>query len=56
VAGLDEAVARTFELSVRSTTSSDLGDVDLTLEDVLDEMEALRQGLDEAHGAAPAEG
>lgn len=56
VAGLDEAVARTFELSVRSTTSSDLGDVDLTLEDVLDEMEALRQGLDDAHGAAPAEG
>jgi DNA-binding SARP family transcriptional activator len=52
VAGLGEAVARTFELSARSTASSDLGDVDMTLEDVVEEMEALRLGLDDAGGRA----
>ncbi len=50
VAGLGEAVARTFELSARGPAASDLGDVDTTLEDVLEEMEALRLGLDDADG------
>ena len=46
-ASLAEAVARSFELAVRSDAQSDLGDVHEDLDDVIEEMEALRQGLDD---------
>jgi hypothetical protein len=57
-ARLDEAVARTLELSVDADDPNDLGGVNTTVESVLEEMEALRLALDEADGgrgsAAPA--
>jgi hypothetical protein len=57
-ARLDEAVARTLELSVDADDPEDLGGVNTTVESVLEEMEALRLALDEADGgrgsAAPA--
>jgi hypothetical protein len=55
-ARLDEAVARTLELSVDADDPSDLGGLNTTVESVLEEMEALRLALDEADGgsASPA--
>jgi len=52
-ARLDEAVARSLELSVDADHPSDLGalgGVTTDVEDVLEEMEALRLALDEADG------
>ena len=49
-ARLDEAVARTLELSVDADDPEDLGGVNTTVESVLEEMEALRLALDEADG------
>jgi hypothetical protein len=49
-ARLDEAVARTLELSVDADDPSDLGGLNTTVESVLEEMEALRLALDEADG------
>jgi hypothetical protein len=49
-ARLDEAVARTLELSVDADDPEDLGGLNTTVESVLEEMEALRLALDEADG------
>jgi hypothetical protein len=49
-ARLDEAVARSLELSVRTDDPDQLGGVNTTVEEVLEEMEALRLALDEADG------
>ena len=49
-ARLDEAVARTLELSVDADDPKELGGVNTTVESVLEEMEALRLALDEADG------
>lgn len=51
-ARLDEAVARSLELSVRTDDPAQLGGVNTTVEEVLEEMEALRLALDEADGGA----
>ncbi len=48
-ARLDEAVARSLELSV-GADPSELGGVNTTVDEVLEEMEALRLALDEADG------
>jgi len=47
-ARLDEAVARSLELSVRTDDPDQLGGVNSTVDEVLEEMEALRLALDEA--------
>jgi hypothetical protein len=49
-ARLDEAVARSLELSVRTEDPDQLGGVTTTVDEVLEEMEALRLALDEADG------
>jgi len=49
-ARLDEAVARSLELSVRPDDAGSLGGVTNTVDEVLEEMEALRLALDEADG------
>lgn len=53
-ARMDEAVARTLELSVHSDAESaaDLEGLGADVESMVTEMEALRQALDEASGAA----
>ncbi len=53
-ARLDEAVARSLELSVRTDDPSQLGGVTTTVDEVLEEMEALRLALDEADGGSPS--
>ena len=55
-ARLDEAVARTLELSVDADDPEDLLGLNDTVESVVEEMEALRLALDEADGgsASPA--
>jgi len=53
-ARLDEAVARSLELSVRTDDPDQLGSVNTTVDEVLEEMEALRLALDEADGGAPS--
>jgi len=53
-ARLDEAVARSLELSVRTDDPGQLGGVTSTVDEVLEEMEALRLALDEADGGAPS--
>jgi hypothetical protein len=52
-ARLDEAVARSLELSVSADEPGDLGGLDSTVGEILEEMEALRLGLEEAGGADP---
>ena len=52
-ARLDEAVARSLELSVRTDDPDQLGGVNSTVDEVLEEMEALRLALDEADGDTP---
>jgi len=49
-AQLDEAVARAVELSVRSTDTGDLGVLSADVEHLVDDLEALRQGMEEAGG------
>jgi hypothetical protein len=49
-ARLDEAVARSLELSVRSGDVAELGGVDTDVGEVIEEMEALRLALDETDG------
>jgi hypothetical protein len=51
-ARLDEAVARSVELSVQGQDPAQLGGLGTDIDNVVTEMEALRQALDEA-GAAP---
>ena len=53
-AHLGEAVARSFELAVRSDGVGDLGDMSEDLDDVLEEMEAVRQALDDTDLAGQA--
>jgi hypothetical protein len=53
-ARLDEAVARAIELSVRATDVTDLGGLGDDVESLVGDMEALRQGLEEAGGAEQA--
>ncbi len=49
-ARLDEAVARSLELSVTADDPGDLGGLDSSVGEILEEMEALRLGLEEAEG------
>jgi hypothetical protein len=50
-AQMDEAVARTLELSVQADTEADLTGLGEDVDTLVDDMEALRQALDEAGGA-----
>ena len=52
-ARMDEAVARTLELSTQSGTGVSVGALGADVDDLVTEMEALRQALDETHGTAP---
>jgi hypothetical protein len=52
-ARLDEAVARALELSTQSVTDASVGDLGTAVDNLVTEMEALRQALDETHGTAP---
>jgi hypothetical protein len=51
-ARMDEAVARALELSTQSVTSASLGTLGTDVDNLVTEMEALRQALDETHGLA----
>lgn len=51
-AQLDEAVARAIELSVSSPGADELGSVTQEVDNIVMELEALRQGLEEAGGAS----
>ena len=51
-AQLDEAVARSVEISVSASDVSELGAVTHDVDSVVGELEALRQGLEEASGVA----
>jgi len=55
-ARLDEAAARTIELSVQSGDVSALGGLDDDVDQMVDEMEALRQAIEETGGPSPAAG
>src|SRR3546814_17865513 len=55
-ARLDEAAARTIELSVRASDVSDLGGLGRDADDMVDEMEALRQAIEETSGGTPKPG
>ena len=52
-ARMDEAVARALELSTQSVTRASVGTLGTDVDNLVTEMEALRQALDETHGAAP---
>ena len=52
-ARLDEAAARTIELSVQAHDVSDLGGLGRDVDDMVDEMEALRQAIEETGGGSP---
>lgn len=52
-ARMDEAVARALELSTQSVTSASVGTLSTDVDNLVTEMEALRQALDETHGSAP---
>lgn len=52
-AGMDEAVARALELSTQSVASTSLGTLSNDVDNLVNEMEALRQAMDETHGTAP---
>ena len=53
-ARLDEAAARTIELSVQSGDVSALGGLGDDVDQMVDEMEALRQAIEETGGPSPA--
>ena len=55
-ARLDEAVARAVELSITAEDVGELGGLGGDVDDVVTEMETLRQSLEEAGGAARAAG
>lgn len=57
-ARLDEAAARTIELSVQASSASELGGLGADVDDMVDEMEALRQAIEETEGGpgTPAAG
>jgi hypothetical protein len=52
-ARMDEAVARVLELSTQSVTSASVGTLSTDVDNLVTEMEVLRQALDETHGPAP---
>ena len=52
-ARLDEAAARTIELSVRAHHADELGGLGRDVDDMVDEMEALRQAIEETGGPRP---
>lgn len=54
-ARLDEAAARTIELSVQAHDASDLRGLGRDVDDMVDEMEALRQAIEETSGNRPGE-
>ena len=51
-AQMDEAVARAYELSVQASDVADLSGLGNEVDSLVLEMEALRQGLEEAGGQA----
>ncbi len=53
-ARLDEAAARTIELSVRAHDVADLGGLGNDVDQMVDEMEALRQAIEETDGGGTA--
>jgi hypothetical protein len=53
-ARLDEAAARTIELSVQASDVSDLGGLGSEVDAMVDEMEALRQAIEETGGGGAA--
>lgn len=53
-ARLDEAAARTIELSVQASEVSDLGGLGDDVDQMVDEMEALRQAIEETGGGSGA--
>lgn len=53
-ARLDEAAARTIELSVQAQDASDLGGLGNDVDEMVDEMEALRQAIEETGGGGAA--
>jgi hypothetical protein len=55
-ARLDEAAARAIELSAQAGSVADLSGLGADVDDLVSEMEALRQGLEEAGGATAAGG
>jgi hypothetical protein len=52
-ARLDEAVAQVLELSTQSVTSALVGTLGTDVDNLVTEMEALRQAMDETQGTAP---
>lgn len=52
-AQLDEAVARSIEVSLHSSDASAIGALTDSVDNVVGELEALRQGLEEASAVAP---
>jgi hypothetical protein len=52
-ARLDEAVAQVLELSTQSVTSTSVGSLGTDVDNLVTEMEALRQAMDETQGPAP---
>jgi phage shock protein A len=55
-ARLDEAAARTIELSVQASSVSDLGGLGDDVDQMVDDMEALRQAIEETSGGSPMAG
>jgi hypothetical protein len=55
-ARLDEAAARTIELSVQAVGASDLGVLGSDVDSMVDEMEALRQAIEEIGGGTAVAG
>jgi hypothetical protein len=55
-ARLDEAAARTIELSVRANDVADLGGLGDDVDQMVDEMEALRQAIEETGGGTAVAG
>ncbi|MFZ6003838.1 MAG: hypothetical protein ACOYXM_07860 [Actinomycetota bacterium] len=53
-ARLDEAAARTIELAVQASDVSDLGGLGQDVDQMVDEMEALRQAIEETGGGSSA--
>lgn len=54
-ARLDEAAARTIELSVQASDAADLGGLSQDVDDMVDEMEALRLAIEETGGGRPGD-
>lgn len=55
-ARLDEAAARTIELAVQASDVADLGGLGDDVDQMVDEMEALRQAIEETGGGSAATG